>query len=303
MPAPTLPRRAEHVVTGRVLDLPLVERAAIVRSQSASRITWHRHRRFEMLLLVDGATAYEFADGRTVEIPGGHFLVVPPEARHRGVHDIRRPAKLCGLLFDPRPRSAGKHTPLAPGDLRRLAATFAAGALRPCPMNVELRRLAGVLARQLTNFDRRDPGAVVELRLTLCAALVEAARQLTAPRIQEPTTAVRAAQAFLDANFGRQFGMHEVAAAAGCSRARLFHIFKQSTGLTPNDYLLRVRIARAQEALERTNAPVTQVAMACGFSTSQYFSNVFRKYTGQTPSAFRGRDDRREVSKSVRPSV
>lgn len=89
-------------------------------------------------------------------------------------------------------------------------------------MNVELRRLASVLARQLTNFDRRNPGAIVELRLTLCAALVEAARQLTAPREFKSRRQPCTATAFLDANLGRQFGMQEVAAAAGCSRADCF---------------------------------------------------------------------------------
>lgn len=277
----------ERDVAGERLQLPLVTRAAIVRSQQASRITWHRHEQFEMLLMLDGATSYEFDDGRTVDLPGGHFLVVPPGLRHRGLHDIRRPARLCGLLFDPRPRGTAKHTPLTGGDIRRLTKTLQNAPVDACPMSGELRRVTTALARQLNQFDTSDAAAALELRLTLCAAIVEAAGQLAAPRSVAPTAAVQAATAFLDANLGRPIGMRETAAAAGCSRARLFALFKQSTGLTPNDYLLRARIAKSQELLVAGSRSITDIALTCGFSTSQYFSNVFRKYTGRTPTEFR----------------
>lgn len=81
--------------------------------------------------------------------------------------------------------------------------------------------------------------------------------------------------------------MDALAAAAHCSRARMFHLFKDTTGMTPNDYLQRLRVERAKSALATTPQSVTDIALGCGFSSSQYFSTVFRKYTGSTPSEFR----------------
>jgi AraC-like DNA-binding protein len=52
----------------------------------------------------------------------------------------------------------------------------------------------------------------------------------------------------------------------------------------------QLRIQRAQSALASTDEPVTSIALRCGFSTSQYFSNVFRKQFGLTPSKFRKRE-------------
>jgi transcriptional regulator GlxA family with amidase domain len=69
----------------------------------------------------------------------------------------------------------------------------------------------------------------------------------------------------------------------------LFQLFKQNTGLTPNDYLQRLRIAKARELLTTTSQSVTEIAFAAGFASSQYFSRVFRKYTGQMPSEYRRR--------------
>jgi len=82
--------------------------------------------------------------------------------------------------------------------------------------------------------------------------------------------------------------MLALAEAAGCSRSRLFQLFKQATGMTPNDYLQRLRVKEASAMLiNQPGASITDVAFSNGFSSSQYFCNVFRKYTGTTPVAFR----------------
>jgi AraC-like DNA-binding protein len=288
-PLPPVPSEAERIVRGPAIELPLVEWVAAVRSLSALRITWHAHQQFEMLFLLEGATAYEFADKRTVELPGGHFLIVPPGARHRGLHDVRRPATLCGILFDPRRRDAAQHTPFSRRDLTWLARECQRFACTSIPMNAELRRLVLQLSPQIDEVLAPQPSGPAALRLGVCATLLEAARQLAVPRTLEPTRAVQAAIDCIEARYAEPLSMDDVAQAALCSRARLFQIFKRSTGMTPNDYLQRLRVNRAQTALAKTSDSVTEVALACGFSTSQYFSNVFRKYAGVTPSEFRAK--------------
>src|SRR5262245_24842147 len=134
---PATATAAEQTITGSELELPLVKRVAVVRSQSASRITWHAHDWYEALFLLDGATSYQFADGRLVELSGEHFVVIPPRVKHRGLHDVRQPARLCGVMFDPRPRSAVRHTPFTVSDLRRLHGQFERGAICACRMSAD----------------------------------------------------------------------------------------------------------------------------------------------------------------------
>lgn len=74
---------------------------------------------------------------------------------------------------------------------------------------------------------------------------------------------------------------------SGYSRTRLFALFAAEAGLSPNDFLLRCRVERAKELLRAASAPLTQVALDCGFSSSTYFSTVFRKYVGCTPRQWR----------------
>jgi len=280
---------AELLVRGKDLGLPLVERLGAIRSHSASRITWHAHERFELLFLLEGATAYEFSGGRTLELPGGHFLVVPPRTRHRGTHDIRMPASLCGVVFDPRRPTAGRNTPFSPHDLDWLANQFERHALAVQPMGPELRRLAGALSRQVREFHShgKDRARVISLRLVAGSVLFEAARQLTDTAHAKPQRAITAAIAHLEGHYQEPLRMAALARAAGYGRARLFQLFKQSTGMTPNDYLQRLRVNKARELLAGTTRPITDIAHDAGFSSSQYFSNVFRKYAGTTPSRFR----------------
>jgi transcriptional regulator GlxA family with amidase domain len=78
----------------------------------------------------------------------------------------------------------------------------------------------------------------------------------------------------------------------GFSRTRVFDMFKAQTGHTPNEYLQRLRIEKAEELLRQTNRSVTEIALATGFGSGQHFSLVFRRYTGFSPACYRGTNRR-----------
>ena len=63
---------------------------------------------------------------------------------------------------------------------------------------------------------------------------------------------------------------------------------KQLTNMTPAHYLNYCRVEAAAEMLGADlSKSVTEVALACGFSSSQYFASVFRRHYGCTPNAYR----------------
>jgi transcriptional regulator GlxA family with amidase domain len=78
-------------------------------------------------------------------------------------------------------------------------------------------------------------------------------------------------------------GRHRFA-KGGCSRAHLFLVFKRETGMSPNDWLQRRRVQATTELLRTIRRKLEDIAAATGFSSAQYFCQVFRKYTGQTPA-------------------
>ena len=154
-------------------------------------------------------------------------------------------------------------------------------------MGMELRNQVKAVPHDFTSLDWSNNSLMASLRLSLCSILLEAAKQLGSHRDFEPEQAVQSTIEFMKSNLGETISIEDVAEAVHCSRAKLFEVFKESTGMTPNDYWQRLRIDRAQQLLANSNMSITTVAMECGFSTSQYFSTVFRKYAGVSPSDYR----------------
>ena len=64
-------------------------------------------------------------------------------------------------------------------------------------------------------------------------------------------------------------------------------LFKQSTGLTPHQYLVRQRIMKARELLAYDRLSVAEIGRRLGFASHTHFSTVFRKLIGTTPREYR----------------
>jgi transcriptional regulator GlxA family with amidase domain len=63
--------------------------------------------------------------------------------------------------------------------------------------------------------------------------------------------------------------------------------FKRSEGVTPHDYLVQCRVRRAQELMTGTDLPLSEIAVACGFSDQSHYTRQFRARVGITPSRYR----------------
>lgn len=100
---------------------------------------------------------------------------------------------------------------------------------------------------------------------------------------------VKRAVAYLDAHAASVFGRWQVAEAVNVSEDYLSRVFSRELGLSPWDYLIRLRIDRAVKLLSRTALSVGEVARASGFQDQAYFCRVFKKYTGMNPGKVRRR--------------
>jgi len=84
-----------------------------------------------------------------------------------------------------------------------------------------------------------------------------------------------------------QLSVQAMAAEAGLSRTHFSRLFRAETGMTPVDFLMEVRLSKAEELLLGSRKPVKQIAGECGFFDAAHFSRQFRKATGLTPGRYR----------------
>jgi AraC family transcriptional regulator len=78
-----------------------------------------------------------------------------------------------------------------------------------------------------------------------------------------------------------------LAADSGYSRRHFLRMFHAATGYSPHQYVLQLRLKRAQELMRQRNISLIDIAAVCGFSSQAHLSKVFRQLLGVTPSEFR----------------
>jgi len=98
---------------------------------------------------------------------------------------------------------------------------------------------------------------------------------------------VRKAMAYIHEHYAEELTREVVARHINVSEVHLARCFRQETGITPMAYLNRYRINQAKTILTTTNESITSVAMAVGFSDSNYFSRFFREKVGCSPLVYR----------------
>jgi AraC-like DNA-binding protein len=91
----------------------------------------------------------------------------------------------------------------------------------------------------------------------------------------------------IEATLEQSITVAELAAEAGFSVHHFCRAFGQSTGWPPHTYIIRKRVERACELLRTSNMSITEIAMACGYSSGSHLSASFRKEIGTSPTLYR----------------
>lgn len=105
--------------------------------------------------------------------------------------------------------------------------------------------------------------------------------------LEKTSARFREVLTFLEENYGEPITLSQVAEIAKMSRGYFCSCFQKVTGRNFTEYLNQIRIAKAAELLLQSDDSVTDIAFQVGFVDMSYFSRVFRKEKGISPTAFR----------------
>lgn len=107
-----------------------------------------------------------------------------------------------------------------------------------------------------------------------------------------PAHKLRRVTEFINENMGSDLTLSELAQAAELSPYHFARSFKQSTGVTPIQFLMQRRIETAKQLLADEHLPIVEVGLRAGFKNQSHFTTLFRKLAGVTPKAFRNQQQR-----------
>ncbi len=237
----------------------------------------------EVCYLDRGHQSYEM-DGRRYELKGGDVLVVPPGTEHGTGGEPEDRGVLYWLILRP-PAGRGRFLGLPAEDARKLLRCLSELPWPHFRGRVSLRESLEAVFKAAAS----EPAALsrTEIRNRLVRFLldlVDCAAQ--APSVG-PSPPIQAVLDAMDRTLDRNLPLVDYAHLAGLSLSRFKVRFKQEVGTSPRDHLLQRRIEKARQRLADPGAKVTAVAMQLGFSSSQYFATVFKRYTGRCPSSVR----------------
>lgn len=85
----------------------------------------------------------------------------------------------------------------------------------------------------------------------------------------------------------KNISLYNLAENVGLSTFHFARLFRETIGVPPHRYLLHLKVARAKSLMAKTNVPLSQIAIDCGFADQPHMSRHFKNLTGVTPATFR----------------
>lgn len=238
------------------------------RHPAGSALPWHTHPGPTLCFVYAGAFTESFA-GATLECTPGTVKITPagePHWNRFGREDTR------GLLVE--------------ADASRVESLGGYAAVLAERGSFQDERLAVLAWRVAGELRRRDTAAALAIEGLLLELLAGVARERELRLTGALPRWLAEARNYLH-DPGQVGSLSELATAVGVHPVTLARGFRKAYGCSVGAYLRRLRVARAARELAETDAPLAEIALAAGFADQSHFSNVFRRETGLSPSAFR----------------
>jgi AraC-like DNA-binding protein len=267
----------EHVAYHHIADTPgLVLSEARFTEYSFDR---HFHLDYHIGLVTEGVQRQRFG-GKAVLWGRGCIALMPPGEIHDGVREGESAYTL-------------KTFRLSSGFLHDVAEELTGNRREPelTPLLLEDRTLASRLMRVHSAMQLNDgkPSLNVQSEwLTTLHHLFARSRMIKPQAIKGALTWVQQQRVreYCFANLAEKITLEELAALCGLGRFQFLRQFKQTVGMTPHAWLVRLRLEHACSLLGSSSQSVAQVAQRVGFYDQSHFNRAFRQAYGVAPSHY-----------------
>lgn len=207
------------------------------------------------------------------------IAIIPPGQSHRLFW--HRGAELTEILIAPELLKRIAHE----SGMRGIEVIGQYGAFDPViwPLGRELRA-------ELRRHRQLDGAYIQSVATVLARRLLStyvAAVRLPVENGRLPRFKLRRAIEYVNENMVEDISFRDVAAHLRMSAYHFARLFKQSTGESPQRYIVRCRIERAKALLSEARLPISEVAFEVGYKSQSHFTTCFGRVTGVTPAAFR----------------
>lgn len=258
--------------------------------------TWsmepNRHENYEMVYMKKGFAVFEIS-GQPVSLGPNDIVIIKPMQFHKFIVKSESGCEFIVLNFKFGNKINGEYSEIPLEDFLNFVSSRETGAYITLKVS-QKNEIIVLLNRILKERESSEPGSeflnyllVLELFVLLSRALKmewENSIKTKSPKLKE---LIGISINFIHTNFERDISLGDIARFVFLSPSYFTRAFKEETGVSPINYLLKVRIERAKELLADTSLKISDIALSVGFSNQQRFNEMFKKYAHLTPLQYR----------------
>ncbi|WP_168433631.1 helix-turn-helix domain-containing protein [Pontiella sulfatireligans] len=252
----------------------------------------HSHNFDELVIILKG-TAMHVIDKQEFPVKAGDVFVIAQNHEHQylEMHGLA----LANILFDP------EALLMHQWDIRTLPGFHALFSLEPAFRTLhnfksrlqlsepQLNQINENIHDLTRETEQRNPGYRVMAKGLFMQLAVTLSRTYSSTPSEESLDLLRIGDAIahIEMHYTEKITLDELAKKSHLSQRHFTRVFQECIGRSPIDHLMHVRCQKAAELLKGTDRTITDIAFACGFSDSNYFTRCFRKVMEQTPKQYR----------------
>ena len=251
----------------------------------------HCHKNVEVCMMTEGECDI-VVNGETITVRTGEMMVIFSHMIHSFHMRSRRPAKFFQMHFQP--DSFSWVEPDVTENVKFLNyITDEHSAYLLLPFSQRLRECVERICTEMNSKAKEfcEPLAkiyIYEMVFLLSREIMQGYRRIF---VIENPLAIKAIQ-YISDNMEKRLTVSDVAEACQVTTRYLATVFKDVINITVNDYINIAKVDKAMRWLTGTELTIAQIASRLGFSSTQYFSTVFKRYTRMTPGEYRNMSDK-----------
>lgn len=232
---------------------------------------------FQLLYIASGKTHFYFEEGKDTVVSAGNMVLYRPKEPQKYVYYGSEQAEVYWVHF-------------TGSNVRNILKSYGiTNDMRVIPAGT-LLEYSRIFKQMIQELQQCRAGYEELLAMLLRQIFIIINRQMTKERTLKSDyldTEMELALEYFNTNYNKELNVEDYAASRGMSVSWFIRTFKQYAGTTPMQYIVALRITNAQMLLETTNYNVTEIGNFVGYDNPLYFSRIFKKQKGFSPSEYR----------------
>lgn len=280
---------ASEIVFYDCPDIPVYIKEDNLREYPDMRGLCHWHEDIEVVHILNGEMNYQI-NGSSILLEAQDCIVVNSRQLHYGYSHFHHDCRFICIRFHPKLLGANQAicknfvTPLM--ESKGMEYFYFDHGMENQPVRDLVSHILTLKAGREDAYELEVVGSLHQFWRILFCRCKTRIRQDAMPDDSDLALQKKMVS-YIYEHYRETMALEEIAASANISRSKCCIIFKQYLQQSPVDFLNRYRLEMSRRLLETTKLNITQVAFSCGFNHLSYFSKLFLREFGCTPTEFR----------------